>query len=88
MDGLYGPIYIRSVYVQIKPRSLQTTKVSTSRPQRIAEDLARMITNDTLEQTQIHNAIECPNLVMLSDWFHMTSEALREVAISADIDIL
>lgn len=47
-----------------------------------------MITNDTLEQTQIYNAIQSPNLVMLSDWFHMTSEALREVAISADIDVL
>lgn len=88
MDGLYGPIYIRSVYVQVKPRSLPLTDISITRPRRIAENLVSMINNDTLEQAQIHNAIKCPHLVMLSDWFHMTSEELREVAISADVDIL
>lgn len=66
----------------------ETTKDELARPRRNAENLASMITNDTLEQTQIHNAIQSPHLVMLSDWFHMTSEALREVAISADIDVL
>ncbi|KAJ5814377.1 uncharacterized protein N7503_001127 [Penicillium pulvis] len=58
------------------------------RPRSIPGSLANVITNDTFEQTRIYDAIRSPSLVMLSDWFHMTSEELREVAISADIDTL
>jgi hypothetical protein len=47
-----------------------------------------MITNDTLEHAQIYNAIKSPSLVMLSDWFHLTSETLREISVDADIDAL
>ncbi|KAI1830098.1 hypothetical protein DTO013E5_7654 [Penicillium roqueforti] len=58
------------------------------RPRTIPANLASAITNDTFEQAQIHNAIRAPSLVMLSDWFHMTSEELQEVAMSANIDPL
>jgi hypothetical protein len=50
--------------------------------------LAEIITNDTLEHAQIYSAIKSPNLVMLSDWFHQTSETLRKISLDADIDIL
>ncbi|OJJ30871.1 hypothetical protein ASPWEDRAFT_120138 [Aspergillus wentii DTO 134E9] len=58
------------------------------RPRNIPDNLTEYITNDTLAQFQIQKAIENPNLVLLSDWFHMTSEELRDIATSADIDPL
>ncbi|KAJ5746443.1 hypothetical protein N7520_011625 [Penicillium odoratum] len=58
------------------------------RPREIAENLAGTITNDTLHQVQIYNAIRSPILVMLSDWFHQSSEKLRDISIKADIDPL
>ncbi|KAJ5931405.1 hypothetical protein N7516_005894 [Penicillium verrucosum] len=57
-------------------------------PQKTPESLASMITDNTKAQSQIYDAIKSPSLVILSDWFHMTSEALRQIAISADIDVL
>lgn len=47
-----------------------------------------MITNDTLEHVQIHNAIKSPKLVLFSDRFHQTLETLRKIVMDADIDIL
>lgn len=87
MDGLYGPIYIRFV-AMISSARMTMTDSRIYRPRSIPGSLANVITNDTFEQTRIYNAIRSPSLVMLSDWFHMTSEELREVAISADIDTL
>ncbi|KAJ6103637.1 hypothetical protein N7486_003859 [Penicillium sp. IBT 16267x] len=58
------------------------------RPRRTPANLASAITNDPFEQTQIYNAIQSPTLMMLSDWFHLTSVELQEVAVSADIDTL
>jgi hypothetical protein len=64
------------------------TYIGTYRPRSIPAELSSLITNDTFKRTQIYNAIQSPNLVVLSDWFHMTSEELRDVAVSADIDTL
>ncbi|PQE33401.1 pigment biosynthesis brown protein [Rutstroemia sp. NJR-2017a WRK4] len=47
-----------------------------------------MITNDTSEHASIYTAIKSPSLVMLSDWFHLTSETLRQISVDADIDAL
>ncbi|KGO69800.1 Multicopper oxidase, type 1 [Penicillium italicum] len=58
------------------------------RPQKTPENLASRMTDDAMAQSQILDAIKSPSLVMLSDWFHMTSEALHEIAITADIDTL
>ncbi|KAJ5655192.1 hypothetical protein N7507_007142 [Penicillium longicatenatum] len=58
------------------------------RPRNIPAELSSLITNDTFQRTLIYNAIQSPSLVVLSDWFHMTSEELRDVAVSADIDTL
>ncbi|KAJ5964277.1 Multicopper oxidase type 2 [Penicillium vulpinum] len=58
------------------------------RPREIPTNLASMISNDTQEHNQIHNAIRNPELLMISDWYHNTSEELRDIAISANIDTL
>ncbi|KAJ5187567.1 Multicopper oxidase type 2 [Penicillium cf. viridicatum] len=47
-----------------------------------------MISNDTEAHFQINNAIRDPKLLMISDWFHNTSEELRDIALSANLDIL
>ncbi|OGE51743.1 hypothetical protein PENARI_c012G11556 [Penicillium arizonense] len=58
------------------------------RPRTAAKDMANAMANDTLTRAQIYQAIKDPKLVMLSDWFHNTSEELREIALDADIDTL
>ncbi|CAI7620928.1 unnamed protein product [Penicillium glandicola] len=58
------------------------------RPRDIATNLASMISNDTLAHLQINNAIRNPQLLMISDWFHNTSEELRDIALSANLDTL
>ncbi|KAJ5924316.1 hypothetical protein N7466_008503 [Penicillium verhagenii] len=57
------------------------------RPRSIPKNLTISITNDTLQQAQIHKAIHSPELVLLSDWIHQTSDELREIAETADVDI-
>ncbi|KAJ6082566.1 hypothetical protein N7499_007440 [Penicillium canescens] len=58
------------------------------RPRTAANDMANAMANDTLTRAQIYQAIRDPKLVMLSDWFHNTSEELRKIALDADIDTL
>lgn len=62
--------------------------IITSRPRDIATKLASMISNDTGAHSQINNAIRDPKLLMISDWFHNTSEELRDIAVSANLDTL
>jgi hypothetical protein len=50
--------------------------------------MANAMANDTLTRAQIYHAIKDPKLVMLSDWFHNTSEELRQIALDADVDTL
>ncbi|KAJ5925493.1 hypothetical protein N7454_008132 [Penicillium verhagenii] len=57
------------------------------RPRNIPENLTISITNDTLQQAQIHKAIYLPKPVLLSDWIHQTSDELRDIAETADVDI-
>lgn len=59
-----------------------------SRPRTAAKDMANAMANDTLTRAQIYHAIKDPKLVMLSDWFHNTSEELRQIALDADVDTL
>jgi hypothetical protein len=47
-----------------------------------------LISNDTEVQKNLKKAELDPTPVMLSDWTHLTSEALRDVAVSANIDTL
>ncbi|PQE05161.1 Multicopper oxidase type 2 protein [Rutstroemia sp. NJR-2017a BVV2] len=68
--------------------SFKVQQYGTYWPKRNAENLVSMITNDTIEHAHIYNAIKSPSLVMLSDWFHMTSETLRNISVDADIDAL
>ncbi|CAG8925708.1 unnamed protein product [Penicillium salamii] len=58
------------------------------RPRSIPESLVNAISNDSLARTQIQRAIQTPKLLMISDWFHNTSEELRDIALSANIDTL
>lgn len=60
----------------------------TPRPRDIAANLASMISDDIEAHSQINNAIRDPKLLMISDWFHNTSEELRDIALSANLDIL
>jgi hypothetical protein len=45
-----------------------------------------MISNNTEDLENLKKAELDPNPVMLSDWFHLTSEQLRDVAITANVD--
>lgn len=58
------------------------------RPRSIPESLVNAISNDSLARSQIQKAIQNPKLLMISDWFHNTSEELRDIALSANIDTL
>ncbi|KAJ5374028.1 Multicopper oxidase type 2 [Penicillium concentricum] len=58
------------------------------RPRDIAANLASMVSNDTRAHFEINNAIRDPKLLMISDWFHNTSEELRDIAVSANLDTL
>ncbi|OQE38914.1 hypothetical protein PENCOP_c007G01199 [Penicillium coprophilum] len=64
------------------------TQYGTYWPREPAASLASMISNDTRAHFQINNAIRDPELLMISDWFHNTSEELRDIAVSANIDTL
>jgi hypothetical protein len=66
--------------------SAQTAEYSQSRPRNIPTDLVSAVSNDTLAHAQIKHAIEHPELLMVSDWYHNTSEELRDIAMSANID--
>ncbi|KAJ5758017.1 uncharacterized protein N7511_006711 [Penicillium nucicola] len=58
------------------------------RPRTAAKDMANAMANDIPTRAQIYQAIKDPKLVMLSDWFHNTSEELQQIAVDADIDTL
>jgi hypothetical protein len=47
-----------------------------------------MITNNTAELKQMKNAELDPTIVLISDWNHATSEELRDVSVTANIDVL
>jgi hypothetical protein len=47
-----------------------------------------LISNDTEEQEHLKGAELDPTPVVLSDWVHLTSEELHDVAVSANIDTL
>ncbi len=47
-----------------------------------------MITNDAKELKQLEKAELDPEIVMLSDWTHMTSEEIRDVAVTANLDTM
>ncbi|KAJ5824097.1 Multicopper oxidase type 2 [Penicillium robsamsonii] len=64
------------------------TQYGTYWPRDIAANLASMISDDTRAHFQINNAIRDPKLMMISDWFHNTSEELRDIAVSANLDTL
>lgn len=54
------------------------------------EDTAPLeeISNSTKSTIQLENAIQNPEVVVLSDWSHFTSEQLRDISLAADIDPL
>ncbi|KAJ5347482.1 Multicopper oxidase type 2 [Penicillium brevicompactum] len=58
------------------------------RPRNIDASLVNAISNDSAARNQIKKAIQDPKLLMLSDWFHNTSEELREIALSANLDTI
>ena len=47
-----------------------------------------MISNSTKDLQDMKHAMENTEAVVLSDWSHFTSEALRTISIAADIDPL
>jgi hypothetical protein len=47
-----------------------------------------MISNDTKTLKAIEQAVANPELVLLSDWSHFTSEELRNISLAANIDPL
>lgn len=47
-----------------------------------------MISNDTEVQENLKKAELDPTPVMLSDWVHLTSEELRDVAVTANVDTM
>ncbi|KAE8452253.1 hypothetical protein EG329_000953 [Mollisiaceae sp. DMI_Dod_QoI] len=47
-----------------------------------------LISNDTTALRQMNEAILDPEIVILSDWSHFTSDALHNISIAADIDPL
>jgi hypothetical protein len=47
-----------------------------------------LISNDTNTLNQLENAATYPEIVLLSDWSHFTSEELHNVSVAADIDPL
>lgn len=64
------------------------TEQESHRPRASTKSPASMITNDTLEQIYVDNAIKNPKLILVSDWFHMTSEELHENALLANVDYM
>ncbi|KAJ5142785.1 Multicopper oxidase type 2 [Penicillium bovifimosum] len=56
------------------------------RPQNVPTELLNAVSNDTLSHAQIKHAIENPKLLIVSDWYHITSRELRHIAVAADID--
>ncbi|KAJ5503444.1 Multicopper oxidase type 2 [Penicillium fimorum] len=83
MDGLYGSIYIRFAHTH-PHRNLTHLRreLSTYDPDR------EKLPQTWLAHFQINNAIRDPKLLMISDWFHNTSEELRDIAVSANLDTL
>ena len=47
-----------------------------------------MISNFTKDVRQLEYAMQNPELVVLSDWSHFTSQELRNITLEADIDPL
>lgn len=45
-----------------------------------------MISNSTKDVKQLEHAMRHPEMVVLSDWSHFTSEELRNITLEADID--
>lgn len=46
----------------------------------------RMISNDSNTLRQLNEQVNNPQLVLLSDWSHFTSETLHDVGVAANID--
>jgi hypothetical protein len=47
-----------------------------------------MISNSTEDIEQLEQAMRNPEIVVMSDWSHFTSEDLRNITLAADIDPL
>ena len=47
-----------------------------------------MISNFTKDVKQLEHAMRHPEMVILSDWTHFTSQELRNITLEADIDPL
>ncbi|KAJ5367664.1 Multicopper oxidase type 2 [Penicillium brevicompactum] len=58
------------------------------RPRNVDASLLNTISNDSAARNQMQKAIQDPNLLMLSDWFHNTSEELRQIALAANLDTI
>lgn len=87
MDGLYGPIYIRCVN-PTKIISSKRLNIDCPRPRQMDASLVNTISNDSADRTKIQKAIQDPKLLVLSDWFHNTSEELLDIAVTANLDTM
>ena len=58
------------------------------RPAKNTPSPFHMISNDTKTLNAIEQAVANPELVLLSDWSHFTSEELRNISLAANIDPL
>jgi len=83
MDGFYGPIIIEYHY----PILMVSTNLSRSPAGGLANPFY-LISNDTEDQENLKTAELDPTPVVLSDWVHLTSGQLHNVAVSANIDTL
>jgi hypothetical protein len=84
-DGLFGPIHIKFVLIFHWAVTRQLISLS---PTRNTPTPFNLISHDTNTLTQLENAARYPEIVLLSDWSHFTSEELHNVTVAADIDPL
>lgn len=86
MDGLF-----ESILIEYAPKFLLSKIASAyfwfSPAPSNAKPFA-MITNNTAELKQMKKAELDPTIVLISDWNHATSEELRDVSVTANIDVL
>ena len=59
-----------------------------SRPAKGTPTPFSMISNFTKDVKQLEHAMRHPEMVVLSDWSHFTSQELRNITLEADIDPL
>lgn len=77
--------YISSEFSQI---SGGLTYSDSRRPKSGTPNPFTMISNDSNTLRQLNEQVDNPNIVMLSDWSHFTSDQLQDISIAADIDPL